>query len=147
MMYDLVTDPCILWQGPTCGSGRYGRTDANSVEFMAHREAYRLKFGDIPPGMVICHKCDNGLCVNTNHLFLGTQSDNMKDAYAKGRIPTLNCDQSGENNYNAKYTKEFAEEVREYYKVNKPTFSELARVFNLKSKGHAHAIVKYKIWK
>lgn len=52
----------------------------------AHRVAYELAFGAFPPEMLVCHTCDNPPCCNPAHLFLGTSSDNMKDAFRKGRL-------------------------------------------------------------
>jgi hypothetical protein len=69
----------------------------------------------------------------------------MRDAAKKGRIPHL-LNQKGEYNSNAKYGKDFADEVRRYYAVHKPSFSKLAEHFGMKSKGHAHAIVRNKLW-
>lgn len=47
--------------------------------------SYELYIGDIPQGYKVLHKCDNPLCVNPNHLFIGTQLDNIKDRDMKGR--------------------------------------------------------------
>jgi hypothetical protein len=52
---------------------------------VAHREAYRLTYGEIPAGLLICHHCDNRACVRPDHLFLGTYKDNAQDMVRKGR--------------------------------------------------------------
>ena len=146
-MYKILNNGCWIWSGPTCSNGRYGRVVVVSPMKMAHRDAYEKVHGEIPVGFCVCHSCDNGLCVNPEHLFIGTHSDNMKDAASKRRLPHL-LNQSGENNSNAKYSKLFVEMVRYFYENSspKPSYAELARVFGLKSKGHAHAIVTKKIW-
>ena len=146
LMYKVQEDGCWKWIGPTCANGRYGRVTGAKQIKMAHRKAYEDAFGKIAHGMCVCHACDNSLCVNPEHLFLGSHSDNMRDAAKKHRLPHL-LNQSGEKNSNAKYSKEFADEVRRYYAEHRPSFAVLAEKFGLKSKGHAHAIVTNKLWK
>lgn len=65
--------------------GGYGRISHNHRNFLAHRLAWELKYGPIPDGQCVLHKCDNPKCVNTDHLFLGTRIDNNADKVAKNR--------------------------------------------------------------
>lgn len=137
---------CWIWRGTRFSHGRYGFFYENHKKFSAHRYAYLRFNGEIPDGMVICHRCDNGLCVNPKHLFIGTLSDNSKDAYRKGRLPLLKKSQQGELNHSAKLDKPKVREIREFYQSTPVAYRELARVFGLKSPGHARSIVVRDIW-
>ena len=87
--YPARIDPngCWEWQGPLNHHG-YGlirtRSD-NRTRF--HRRSFEIAYGPIPTGMIVCHRCDNPACFRPDHLFLGTQRDNMHDMAAKGRKP------------------------------------------------------------
>lgn len=66
-------------------NGGYGKVWYNYKDLLAHRVSYDLCVGDIPKGMCVLHKCDNRICVNPKHLFLGTHKDNVQDCIQKGR--------------------------------------------------------------
>ncbi len=80
-------DSCWLWLGAKGrNAGRTRGTFAiNRKTLQAPRVAWELENGAIPKGLCVCHRCDNPLCVRPDHLFLGTQRDNMYDMIDKGR--------------------------------------------------------------
>lgn len=80
---------CWNWTGCTNQSGygafRVSRPTRKTV--LAHRFAYEMARGEIPPGLFVCHHCDNPKCCNPDHLYLGDQTRNMRDASERGRMP------------------------------------------------------------
>jgi hypothetical protein len=71
---------CWPWKGGISGNG-YG----NFRNIRSHKYAWELKYNKVPDGLYVCHHCDNKLCCNTNHMFLGTPLDNMLDKVRKRR--------------------------------------------------------------
>ena len=76
-------DQC--WEWNACISGGYGRFRSKNLPALAHRLSYIMTYGDIPEDLQVLHKCDNPSCVNPTHLFLGDNSDNVKDKVSKNR--------------------------------------------------------------
>lgn len=99
---------CWLWTGGKFADG-YGRISSKNQAQRAHRVAYQLTKGDIPTGMMVCHHCDNPLCCRPDHLFVGTASDNTRDAANKGRMAVCAA------NANAKLSAEQVCELREAF--------------------------------
>lgn len=77
---------CIEWAKSRNNDG-YGQERYNGKTMRAHRAAWIKTNGFIPDGLYVLHKCDNRACVNIDHLYLGTQKDNMRDARIRGRYP------------------------------------------------------------
>lgn len=102
-----MTD-CWYWAAYTDALG-YGRC-AFPEEPKAHRASWRLFVGDIPQGMSVLHRCDVRNCVNPDHLFLGTQADNVADMMSKGRSRVTPL--HGEANPHAKLTWAAVDEMR-----------------------------------
>jgi len=89
------SDDCWEWQAARDNTKmNYGIFGYKGKIRKAHRVAYELIYGEIPKGegyhgTCVCHKCDNPGCVNPEHLFLGSQADNINDRNKKGRHPRV----------------------------------------------------------
>lgn len=99
---------CWEWRA-SCSRDGYGQLQVGGRKgrrVSAHRLSWELHNGKIPDGLHVCHKCDNKLCVNPAHLFLGTNADNMLDWKKKGLSP------KGEKNPMSKLTEDVVREIR-----------------------------------
>jgi len=98
-----ISGGCWEWQANRNPFG-YGQIRIEGIPRNSHRVSWELAHGPIPPKMRVLHKCDNPPCVRPDHLFLGTQADNMRDMVAKGRGLTAEQQAairpaSGDNHY------------------------------------------------
>lgn len=75
---------CWIWTGSTTLFG-YGEIRMKDYPRVVHRIRYEHEFGLIPKGLFVLHTCDNPLCSNPYHMFLGTRADNNNDRHRKGR--------------------------------------------------------------
>ncbi len=87
---------CVEWQGAFYANG-YGRQHSHGRNTTAHRATMERFLGrKLNRSEIVCHSCDNPACVNLEHLWVGTHSDNMRDMVAKGRNYRLRNDQHRE---------------------------------------------------
>lgn len=128
-------DECWPWSGSTQSSG-YPQLRHDGTMRLAHRVA--LELDGRPPGDdYALHTCDNPVCVNPAHLYVGDAADNLADARERGRWDSGETP-SGEDNPNAKLTDEQVAEMRRDYED--ASQRELAEKYGV-SRGHVHRIV------
>ena len=121
---------CWLWTGARGGDRqKYGyfrpSGPRGTKQWSAHRFAYVATFGRIPDGIFVCHYCNEGLCVNPDHLYPGTAFQNTRDAMTDGLIPT------GERAAMAKFTNQQASNIRRIYDAGGVTHAALAKRFSV----------------
>ncbi len=122
-------DSCWNWQGRLHRNG-YGQIGFRSRDRLAHRFAWRLVYGNIPPGLHILHSCDNPSCVNPTHLSIGTRSENMQDASRKGRTYAPMRGLKGELNPFSKLTNLQRQEIRDRHAQGE-SYGMLAKAYGL----------------
>ncbi len=136
---------CWEWIG-ALRDGHYGCIGFKNKVQRSHRVSWILHFGDIPDDLCVCHACDNTKCIRPDHLFLGTISDNMKDAYNKGRIKMPKRKHNGMQRHNAKLTDDIVRTIRKDYLDKKETYRSLAAKYHVDIKTIGH-VIHYRKWK
>jgi hypothetical protein len=146
-------DACWIWKGGKNSTGYASFRFDGSVRH-ASRFSYRLFCGEIPHGLWVLHKCDNPVCVNPKHLFLGTVSDNHIDMVLKGRAAigdkngtrkNPECVKRGSLHYRAKLTESEVLQIRELAEKGMPHV-KIAELFGLKWR-HVGLIVRRDSWR
>lgn len=136
-------DGCWVWVGSQDTKG-YGTFKVFPRTYRAHRLSYLLHYGAIAEGLFVCHRCDQPSCIRPDHLWLGTNQENMDDMLKKGRYvsgkaksidrpPVLNLHNVpvGEKTYNAKLTEHDVRAIHRLYKEERWSQAKLARQFKI----------------
>ncbi len=147
------TNDCWLWTASN--NYQYGTLNIKNKICKAHRLSWELHYGKIPDELHVLHHCDIPLCVNPDHLFLGSHQDNMKDMIEKGRetfkkgfdikkvCPNLVINNKGERNGRSKLTEKDVLEIRKLSSLM--THVKLAKIFKM-SPVTISEIVNNKSW-
>lgn len=136
---------CWLWASPGNPNGVPTANTfwLNKTVMNAIKASFLLHKGRVPKGKFICHTCDNRLCVNPDHLWLGTAAENTADMYAKGR----NRNPRGSTHYAARLTEEDVRRVRrEMTDAPRGTLARLCRELSV-NKATLQDILQGKTWK
>lgn len=121
---------CWNWTNKKFRNG-YGCFTIQGRYLLAHRCSFELEHGYLPePGLVLCHTCDNRLCVNPAHLFVGTPSDNIQDMLRKGRGNFAKGEKAG----NAKLSDDDVIIIRRLYQSGQMTQADIAQQFDVSAK-------------
>lgn len=104
---------------------------------MAHRFSWELFNGPIPEGKLVCHRCDNPMCVSPDHLFLGTNLENTQDMVAKGRAPIITSELRAQ-----KLTARHVRFMRRLHETGKFSQAELGKIYGVSSRMVANIIYR-----
>jgi HNH endonuclease len=128
----------VDWSRANGTNGEYGRFGVNGKLYMAHRIAYWMFLKKDPKELQVCHECNNDLCVNPDHLWLGTPTENTQHKIQCGR-----WNQVGMDHPRATVTDEDVIKIRDLYGSMKQT--EIAKLFSC-SVDTVNRIIYRKTW-
>jgi hypothetical protein len=117
---------CLIFIGGS-ERGGYARVRRANKWVAVHRVAYEEAYGPIPPGLLVCHRCDRRRCIEPTHLFVGTHADNNADRDRKGRQPPLR----GEANGRAKLSWSQVAAIRSERRQRGTTYRVLAQRYGV----------------
>lgn len=138
-------ESCWPWIGArTASRPQRGYLKRDGKNIYAHRMAFVLCNGPIPNGLCVCHSCDNPICCNPSHLWLGTQAENTRDRDVKGRCRARGP--SGEASGMAKLTAQMVLDIRLAYIPGQITLAQVGKRFGI-SESHVSRIVRNHYWK
>lgn len=137
-----IKGDCWIWFGGKTGTG-YGALQSDGKTKLAHRLSYEIFSGKNLGKLFVCHSCDTPSCINPNHLWAGTQSDNQKDCYKKGRSPFTG--KTGDKHLRAKLSFAKADEIRSLYASGTYDQYQLASRFDV-HRNVISAIVNRRAW-
>ena len=121
---------CWIWKGSKIiGKFGYGIFWFKGKHYYAHRISFAIDKKIDPGPKLVLHSCDNPICVNPSHLFLGTDYDNIHDCMKKGRLNHAN--QTGEKNNNSKLTEDIVTRVKNRWKNGGVLQKDLALIFHV----------------
>ena len=129
---------CWGWRGALCNGG-YGCFTMNKRVKPAHRASWEIHNGPIPKGLWVLHKCDNKICSNPDHLFLGNAKENVHDMISKGR------NIRGELSCHAKLTSNDIINIRKEYLNKNATYLEISRKYYVNA-SHIGRIIRKERW-
>ncbi len=132
--------PCWEWKFYRLQSG-YGQVRFHGKDFVSHKLSWIFHRWEVPKGMKVCHHCDNPPCVNPDHLFIGTNKDNIDDAKKKGRLVSS----PGSLNGFALMDEEKVSSMRREWIPYKVPAWKLAKKYNL-SLTQTERILRHEAW-
>lgn len=143
---ELNENGCWIWKGYKCEPKKlYGLTsvaiDGKKRKILAHRLSYLLWNGNIPKGLFVLHSCDTPLCINPEHLHLGTAKKNSDEMKERGREKKA----TGRSNSSTKLCENIVCEIRSLYKKGM-TQRQISEKYKICS-SNVNSIIHYRTWK